>query len=72
MKPYGISLGLSEGGIAMRLNRPTAAEDAIWEAVKAAIAQGMTPRQFRIEAAQAWEQELTDEGKDASRELMKD
>jgi hypothetical protein len=63
MKPYGLTIDL-------QVTRPTRAEDAIWEAVKAAIAAGMTPRQFRIEAASAWEDELRQAAKDATRELQ--
>lgn len=71
MKPLGLSVTMSSQGPLMGVRRPSAAEDAIWEAVKAAIGQGMTPRQFRIEAAQAWEEELTEAGKDAVQELMR-
>jgi hypothetical protein len=71
MKPYGLAMGLTDGGIGFQMKRPSRAEDAIWEAVKAAIECGMTPRQFRIEAASAWEDELTREAKDASAELMR-
>ena len=71
MKPLGLSIGLGERGITLGVRRPSAAEDAIWEAVRAAIDCGMTPRQFRIECAQAWEEELTEAGRDAAKELMK-
>jgi hypothetical protein len=71
MKPYGLGLELNNGGISFVPKRPTAAEDAVWEAVQAAINCGMTPRQFRIEAASAWEDALTREAKDAAEEMMK-
>ena len=71
MKPLGLSVLMDAAGPIMAVRRPSAAADAIWEAVKAAIGQGMTPRQFRIEAAQAWEEELTEAGKDAAKELMR-
>ncbi len=71
MKPLGLSIDLTHAGPSLGVRRPSHAEDAIWEAVKAAIAQGMTPRQFRIEAAQAWEEELTNEGQEAAKELMR-
>lgn len=71
MKPLGLSLTIGSAGIAMGVKRPTAAEDAIWDAVEAAISCGMTPRQFRIEAASAWEDALTREAQDAVKELMR-
>ena len=71
MKPLGLGLAIGANGPAMYVRRPSVAEDAIWEAVKAAIGQGMSARQFRIEAAQAWKEELTNEGKDAAKELMR-
>jgi hypothetical protein len=39
--------------------------DAIWDAVEVAIAENMTPEQFRHEAADAWEQRLHDDAKHA-------
>lgn len=62
MKPLGIDA-------AFRLVRPSRAEDKIWEAVAEAISEGWTPKQFRMEAAEAWEQELKDAAKQAVADL---
>lgn len=51
MKPFGLTFDL-------QVVRPTAAEDAIWEAVSQAIARGMTASEFRSECADAWASEL--------------
>lgn len=65
-KPYGVSLGINESGLpTMRLQTPNRAMDAIWDAVQIAIGYGVTPKQFLDEAAEAWEQELKDHGKEA-------
>lgn len=69
MKPLGLSIDMTANGIGLGVKRPIRAEDAIWEAVKEAIACGMTPRQFRIEAAQAWEDELQCEIKNMHKEM---
>jgi RNA binding exosome subunit len=49
----------------------TRAEDKVWEAVEEAIDGGMTPAEFRSEAADAWEQILRDRGKEARKQLEK-
>lgn len=49
--------------------RPTGAEDAIWDAVQAAIEHGMTPEDFKREAAEAWGEKLRDEAKHAEKVL---
>jgi len=59
MKPLGITPHL-------RVIRPTAAEDAIWDAVAAAIEHGWSPEDFRVEAASAWEHELKEAAKHAA------
>lgn len=46
-----------------------AAVDAVWAAVEAAIEAGMSPRDFRNVAAEAWEHELRDHAKGARQEL---
>lgn len=46
MKPLGMDAML-------RVIHPTPAQDAIWSAVEAAIEEGLTPQQFRQEAATA-------------------
>jgi hypothetical protein len=58
MKPLGLTFDL-------QVARPTKAMDAIWDAVEVAIAENMTPEQFRHEAADAWEQRLHDDAKHA-------
>jgi hypothetical protein len=65
VKPLGMTA-------AFQVTRPTPAEDAVWEAVQRAIDAGMTPRQFRLEAAEAWEHLLREAGKAAADELSKD
>ena len=65
MKPLGIPADFS------RVIVPTQVEDAVWEAVSAAIAAGWTPSQFRIEAAEAWGSKLRDEAKHAEQELSR-
>lgn len=44
--------------------RPTPTEDAIWEAVEAAHAEGMTVEQFRRECAFAWGESLRNQAED--------
>lgn len=62
MKPLGMDA-------MFRVVRPTPAEDVVWDAVQRAIELGMTPRDFRLTAAEAWEQILREAGKDAAAEL---
>jgi hypothetical protein len=62
MKPYGVTADL-------RVVRPTRTEDAIWEAVEAAIDEGLTPEQFKAEAAQAWSEILHERARSAARVL---
>ncbi len=68
-KPLGISMGLADGGIAMRVNHPSRVEDAIWNTVEIAINEGWEPRRFKHEVAAAWEQRLKDDAKAAIKEL---
>lgn len=64
MKPIGMSASF-------KIITPTTAENLVWEAVQAAILEGMTPKQFREEAAEAWECELKDQAKRAAEDLCK-
>ena len=48
---------------------PTAVEDAIYNAVEAAIDAGWDARRFKLEAADAWEYELRKRSKWAVEEL---
>ncbi len=45
--------------------------DAIWDAVEAAIEHGISPDDFRREAASAWEETLKDEAKEAGKALRR-
>ena len=71
MKPLGMSCRLSESGLSLRVEMPSRAVDAIWDAVQTAICYGVTPKQFREEAAQAWEHDLKGQAKDAVKDLTK-
>lgn len=71
MKPLGISLSITNQGPTMRLTQSNRALDQIWDAVQTAIACGLSPQQFKDEAAQAWEYELKDQAKDAVKVLSK-
>jgi hypothetical protein len=72
MKPLGISMTFDANGLPrLGCPRPSGAEDAIWDAVRQAIGEGMTPKRFKEEVAQAWEQELRDDMKAAGDELRK-
>jgi hypothetical protein len=64
MKPIGLSA-------TFQVVRSTRAEDAVWAAVEEAICAGMTPEQFKEEAAQAWEHCLREEAKHAVKVLSK-
>jgi hypothetical protein len=63
MKPMGIDA-------CFRIIRSTPAEDAVWDAVRTAIDNGMTPDQFKREAAQAWEELLREDGQRAVKTLI--
>ena len=52
-KPYGLSFDL-------QVQKPSRAMDMIWDAVEQAIIEGMTPKQVKIEMAQAWERHFQD------------
>lgn len=54
MKPNGLQFTLHDQGIGMRVTRPTATEDAIWDAVDSAVLEGWTVERFRSECAEAW------------------
>lgn len=68
-KPAGIALDLQSG---FRVTQSSATEDRIWDAVRDAIAAGWTPRQFRNEAASAWDYELDERRKHAAKEWKDD
>jgi len=65
MKPLGISMGLNERGISLRVNQITKTEDAIWDAVETAIRENWSPEQFKNEVIMAWESTLKDYANDA-------
>lgn len=71
MKPLGISLFVNGDGPSMRCVTPSPVEDAVWDAVEAAIQAGWTPQRFKSEAAAAWEHELKDQAEQARKELSK-
>ena len=58
MKPPGITSDL-------RVHMPTRTEDAVWNAVEAAVSEGWSPKQFAMEAWSAWETAADDRQKDA-------
>ena len=72
MKPNGLRIGYGPGGLALSVTTPDRVSDAIWSAVQAAIESGLTVRQFRVEAAQAWDHELTEARKDAAKDWSAD
>lgn len=66
MKPLGIVFALNEDvDPVLRVRRPTPAEDAVWQAVEAAIDEGWTPERYRNEAAEAWCGRLAEDAKHA-------
>ena len=70
MKPNGIKVGLcGNGQLTFRAIQPTRAEDAIWDAVEAAINEGWDARRFRLEAAEAWTERLKQDAADANKDL---
>ncbi len=72
MKKNGISLGFEEGGLpVMRCRTPSDIEDVIWTAVEKAVDAGWTVKQFRSEAATAWDEALVNEAEEALREWRK-
>lgn len=56
MKPLGCSAML-------QVSRPSRAEDAVWDAIEAAIAVGWTPERFKQEVVEAWQHLLREESK---------
>lgn len=58
MKPPGLTADF-------RIVRSTTAQDAVWEAVQTAVTCGMTPEEFKREAAQAFEHEYHEAAKHA-------
>lgn len=64
MKPMGLTADF-------RIVRSTRAQDKIWEAVEDAVREGMSPEDFKREAAQAFEHEYNERAKDAVRVLTK-
>ena len=70
MKPTGLSMSIGgDAGLGFSVNQPSRTDDAIWEAVEVAIREGWEPKQFREEAADAWKEQLRQEGIDAANEL---
>ena len=70
-KPLGISIGINSGLPTLRVNESSKAMDAIWDAVEEAINSGMTPEQFKMEAAEAWAERLKEDSKSAVKTLTK-
>ena len=71
MKPPGIYLNtIRNGDVTFNVRKPSRVEDAIWNAVQEAIEAGWTAKQFRQEAASAWEDELGRQAKAAVNDLM--
>jgi hypothetical protein len=64
-KPLGLAFGMDANGPTIYVNRPNAAQDAIWNAVQMAFCYGMTAEQFMREVREAWEQEADDAKADA-------
>jgi len=64
MKPLGMDP-------LFNVHTPTRAMDMIWDAVEEAIHSGMTAKEFREEAAQAWEHELKQRAKEAAEDLRR-
>jgi hypothetical protein len=62
---------MSGGAVTFSVRHPTGAEDAIWDAVEQAILAGMSPEEFKREAAQAWEEVLAADAKRAVAILSK-
>lgn len=54
------------------LDIPNSTIDSIWEAVEDAISSGMTPKQFKLEVAEAWISTLHHNIKYAEKELRKE
>lgn len=67
-KPNGIIFSYDDKGFpAMRTTSASRAEDAIWDAVATAISEGWSVKEFRDEAASAWQHELKEEMKAADK-----
>ena len=64
-KPLGLSIGIGESGLSFEVSMPHPVEDAIWEAVEQAIANGWTPERFKRECASAWSDRLRQDAKHA-------
>jgi hypothetical protein len=69
MRPLGIGIRVSGGSIGFAASRPSQVEDAVWEAVEAAIEAGWSPERFRSEVADAWKERLHDQARDAVKVL---
>lgn len=70
-KPLGIRFGMNGGVPSLSVTQSDKVSDAIWDAVQLAIACGWDARKFKLEASQAWEEELSNQSKDAVTELMR-
>lgn len=66
MKPPGVGFAISGGAVVLRVTKSSRTLDAIWDAVQRAIEDGMTPEEFKREAAEAWAHELKEAAKHAA------
>lgn len=69
-KPLGVAMTLVDGQIGMAVRPIDRAVDAIWDCVEECIGRGMTPAQFKAEAAEAWRSRLREEANNAYEELL--
>lgn len=71
MKPNGLNIQATEGSVRFSVGTPSKAEDAVWDAVEAAINAGWSPQRFKDEASEAWRVSLHDEAKHAVKVLSR-
>lgn len=72
MKPPSIEFVCrSNGTIGLRVSASSHACDKIYEAVNAAILEGIDPRRFMEEAREAWRYEMTEAAKHADSQWAK-
>jgi hypothetical protein len=67
-KPLGIRLEFGGGA---HVVRPDQVENAVWDAVEAAVDAGWTVEEFRRECAEAWRSRLLHEADQARKEWKK-
>ena len=71
-RPNGIGLSMNSDGSPHWFVRPIdRTVDQIWDAVREAINQGMTPQEFKREVSEAWQYHLEADAKAALQELRK-